>query len=137
MLEQLQQSARPLVLAGHGIRQAGAVALFRSWLRWPCVTTHLANDLLPYADPRYIGHCGVRGDRAGNYAVMHADVILVLGCSLHEQTIGYDAAAFAPQATLIHVDPDFHGTLAKSKAQIKLHQCVRSWIGQQLANGIS
>lgn len=48
----------------------------------------------------------MKGDRAGNFAVQSADLILVLGSSLHVTTTGYELDQFAPQAYKIHVDPD-------------------------------
>lgn len=105
----IRKARRPLILAGHGIRCAGAADSFRrATARWgvPVVTTQLAKDLLTYDSPTFVGHPGVRGDRAANFAVQNADVILTLGCSLHAQTAGYEADQFAPHATKIMVELD-------------------------------
>ncbi len=105
----LRSARRPLILAGYGVRCAGVVSQFReSIARWrlPVVTTQLAKDILPFDHELFIGHPGVRGDRAGNFAVQNADVIVSLGCSLHAQTVGYDAEQFAPRARKFMVDPD-------------------------------
>lgn len=98
--------SKPLILAGHGTRCAGIADHFRRFVddaQTPTVLTQLAKDLLPYDHPLFIGHCGVRGDRAGNLAVQKCDYLLVLGASLHEQTTGYDRAAFAPNAQKVVV----------------------------------
>jgi acetolactate synthase-1/2/3 large subunit len=105
----LTSAQRPLIIAGHGVRCAGAAAKFRKAserLRIPVVTTQLAKDLLPYDNPVFIGHPGVRGDRPGNFAVQTADLVLALGCGLHTQTTGYNPAEFAPRAEKIHIDSD-------------------------------
>lgn len=105
----IRKARRPLVLAGHGVRCAGAATQFRRAVeQWgvPVVTTQLAKDLLPYDSPLFVGHPGVRGDRAANFAIQNADVILSLGCSLHAQTAGYEADQFAPRATKIMVELD-------------------------------
>ena len=105
----LREAVRPLVFAGHGIRCAGAVDNFRllvKQLQLPVVTTQLAKDLLAYTDPLFVGHPGIKGDRAANFAVQSADLILVLGSSLHVQNIGWEADQFAPHARKIHIDPD-------------------------------
>jgi acetolactate synthase-1/2/3 large subunit len=109
VVERLCSAKRPLLLAGHGIRCAGAVAAFNSLvhkLQIPLVATQLAKDLVGYGHPLFVGHPGVRGDRAGNLAVQNADVILTIGCSLHAQTTGYEIKQFAPEAYLIQVDLD-------------------------------
>ena len=107
--EKLQNARRPLLLAGHGINSAGAAKQFLTLLEsWnvPVVTTQLGKDLLAYDSPLFVGHPGVKGDRPGNFAVQTADVILTLGCSLHEQTTGYEADGFAPDAYKIQVELD-------------------------------
>lgn len=108
-LDRLAAAKRPLILAGHGIRAAGAAEKFAALLEAlniPTVTTQLAADLLAYDDRLYVGHPGMKGDRPGNLAVQCADVILTLGSSLHVLTTGYELDRFAPQAYKIQVDLD-------------------------------
>jgi acetolactate synthase-1/2/3 large subunit len=105
----LRDAVRPLIFAGHGIRCAGAIDSFRLLareLQIPVVTTQLAKDLLAYNDPLFVGHPGIKGDRAANLAVQSSDLILVLGSSLHIQNIGWETDQFAPHARKIHIDPD-------------------------------
>jgi len=105
----LQQAKRPLILAGHGINCAGRAMQFRKLvaaLDIPVATTQLAKDLLAYDSPNFVGHPGVKGDRAGNFAVQNADVLLSVGCSMHEQTTGYEAEGFAPNTYKIQIEID-------------------------------
>ena len=109
ILTKIQSSKRPLILAGYGIRCAGAVSQFQAiinQLQIPVVTTQLAKDVLPYDDKLFVGHPGVKGDRPGNFAVQNADFILSVGCSLHTQTTGYELDQFAVNAYKIQVDLD-------------------------------
>jgi acetolactate synthase-1/2/3 large subunit len=109
LLEDLKNYKKPLIIAGHGIRVANQVDAFRELvekLNIPVVTTQLANDLLPYNNPQYIGKVGLRGDRAGNFAVQSADLIISIGSSLHITTTGYETNAFAPLAKKIVIDLD-------------------------------
>jgi acetolactate synthase-1/2/3 large subunit len=109
VVDRLAAARRPLILAGHGIRAAGAVEKFRELsarLNVPVATTQLAADLLPYDHPLYVGHPGMKGDRPGNLAVQCADVILSLGSSLHVLTTGYELDRFAPTAYKIQVELD-------------------------------
>jgi acetolactate synthase-1/2/3 large subunit len=109
IIHRIKNAKRPLILAGHGIRSANCVQEFRSMVKSinvPVATTPLATDLLAYDNPLYVGHPGMKGDRAGNLAVQCADVILSLGCSLHVLTTGYQLDKFAPQAYKIQVEMD-------------------------------
>lgn len=109
LVERICSAKRPLLLAGHGVRCAGAADLFRQMaetLGIPVITTQLGKDLLPYEHSLFTGHPGVKGDRAGNFAVQDADLLLSVGCSLHAQTTGYDQRTFAPKAYKIQVDLD-------------------------------
>ena len=105
----LRKAKRPLILSGVGIRAAGAVEFFRrivERMKIPVVTSQLGKDGLFYDHPLFVGHSGPKGDRAGNFAVQTADVILSLGCSLHSQTTGWESSLFAPDALKIQVDID-------------------------------
>jgi acetolactate synthase-1/2/3 large subunit len=103
------RSNRPLILAGQGIRKAGAeidLLLLAKKYNTPIVTTQAANDVIPYHNEMYVGHVGIKGNRTGNNAISVADFILCLGTSLNVLTTGYDLSKFAPQAKIFYVDPD-------------------------------
>lgn len=109
VIARLESAQRPLLLAGHGVRVAGAAEKFLSTLgrlNVPVVTTQLGADVIPYDHPLYVGHPGMKGDRPGNFAIQCADVILTLGTSLHVLTTGYELKGFAPNAYKIQVDLD-------------------------------
>lgn len=117
LFQEIVSAERPLIIGGHGIRVANQVKEFRQLvdaLKIPVVTTALANDLLPYDYDLYIGKVGLRGDRAGNFAVQSADLIITLGSSLHITTTGYEIDEFAPQAKKIVLDID-SAVLKKNK----------------------
>jgi acetolactate synthase-1/2/3 large subunit len=103
----LENASRPLVIAGHGVRASGLGGRFLQAIEkmtLPVVTTQLAKDLLPFKHDCFVGHVGLRGDRAGNWAVETADFILCLGTSLQTQTTGFDPEQFAPNATKVVID---------------------------------
>lgn len=118
-------SKSPLILAGHGVRVAGAVnllqALSTAW-RIPVVTTQIAKDLFPYADDNFVGHVGLRGDRAGNIAVHEADLLLCIGTSLQQQTIGYHPEVFAPNSRKFVID--FEGSVSKKSLPIEVSEYI-------------
>ena len=107
VLNRLSRARRPVLLVGHGVRAAGAVVPFRQLadkLGAPVTPTQLAKDVLAYDHPLFVGHSGPKGDRAGNFALQSSDFILSMGCSLHAQTVGYEADLYAPQAYKVQVD---------------------------------
>jgi acetolactate synthase-1/2/3 large subunit len=109
LLERLSRARYPLILGGHGIRCAGMVDVFRQLthrLQVPVITSLMAKDLMTYDDPLFVGHCGPRGVRSANYAVQTSDLLVVMGCSLHIQTVGYEGALFAPHAYKIQIELD-------------------------------
>jgi len=109
IIEKLSTAKRPVILAGHGVRCSGKAQEFLELvelLRVPTITTSFALDLLSFNHEFYIGHPGMKGDRAGNLAVQSADLVLVIGSSLHVTTTGYEVDQFAPHAEIIFIEPD-------------------------------
>lgn len=105
--KQIYQSERPLIVAGVGIRQTNRVVEFMQFVdkhKIPFVTTYGAQDYAPYDHPLNIGTPGVRGNRAGNFAMQNADLLLFLGTSLGAPVVGYDPKQFNPSAYKIYVD---------------------------------
>ncbi len=109
VIKKLKQARRPVIVAGHGIRLAGAPVPFRRLidkLRIPVVTTFNGFDLLPTDDQLLIGHPGTIGDRAGNFAVQNADFLLELGSRNNIRQVSYNWPAFAREAYKVVVDID-------------------------------
>ncbi len=103
------EAERPVVIAGHGIRIAGArQALLRMLTRTgiPVVSTFNAIDLIPADFPNYIGRIGTVGDRAGNFCLQNADLILSLGSRNNIRQISYNWDCFGHAAKRIVVDID-------------------------------
>jgi acetolactate synthase-1/2/3 large subunit len=110
-LQRLQRAERPLILAGHGVRLAGAAALFRQVvdrLGIPVVSTWNAMDLLPFDHPLNVGRPGVVALRAPNFAVQNCDLLLCLGSRLDNIITAYNPRGFARAAEKIVIDVDPH-----------------------------
>jgi acetolactate synthase I/II/III large subunit len=108
VLARLKHAERPVLMAGTGVRLAGAQDLFlevAEMLGIP-VTTAWAHDLLPSDHPLHCGRPGTIGTRAGNFTVQNADCLLVIGSRLNIRQVSYNWKAFAPHAFLIQVDVD-------------------------------
>ena len=75
-------------------------------LHLPVVTCWDSIDLLEDAHPLYTGRGGMMGDRAGNFAVQNADVLLCIGNRLSIRQVGYNWKTWARAAKVIMVDID-------------------------------
>ena len=108
--EEVKKAERPLILAGGGINCAGICRdEFRDFVRKtkiPVVTTFNAVDLIESDDEYFVGRVGVKGTRAGNFAMQNCDLLLVLGSRLPVPTTGYNYKTFARDAKVIVVDID-------------------------------
>jgi acetolactate synthase I/II/III large subunit len=103
------KAKRPLVVAGYGIRHSDTIKDFIKFIHKhgvPYVSTYGARDYTPYEDTFNIGTIGLRGSRAGNFAMQNADLLLILGASMNSSHVGYDPAQFAPTAYKIQIDID-------------------------------
>jgi len=109
VLTKLREAERPVILAGSAIRSSGTLDDFRSLIEIlgvPVATAWNALDVMWQDHPLFVGRPGSIGDRAGNFAVQNADLLIVVGCRLNIRQIGYEFAAFARAADLVVVDID-------------------------------
>lgn len=107
----IEQSERPIILAGYGIRQSNTVDLFVDFIekyQIPYVSTYGARDYTANDHPLSIGAVGIKGSRAGNFALQNADLLIILGSSLGASVIGYDPKQFSPASYKIVVDLDIN-----------------------------
>ncbi len=105
----LLESRRPLILAGGGIRTAGAIDAFHNLVKIahiPVVHSLMAVDVLPSAHPLNAGLIGSYGNRWTNLAVSESDFLLVLGSRLDVRQTGADTENFKAGRRIFHVDCD-------------------------------
>ncbi len=122
LLELIEAAERPVIVPGYGVRLADAVAELRQLverLQIPVVTSWNASDMFPSDHPCNIGRCGLFGDRASNFAVANADLLLVIGTRLGITQIGYNPALFARGAKIAMVDID-ENEILKPTARVDL-----------------
>jgi len=109
ILGKVGQARRPVIFTGGGIRLSGQHAAFMRLidkLGIPVVTGWNAHDVIWDAHPCYAGRPGTVGDRAGNFVVQNADLLLVLGSRLNIRQVSYNWQSFAREAFKIWVDID-------------------------------
>ena len=107
VMKLLKESERPIIIAGNGIRLAGAKIEFLELvkeLKIPVVASKLGQDLLYENHPYYVGFGGTKGTRAANFAMQNADMILTIGSRLAIPFIGYEYDLFAREAKKVSVD---------------------------------
>ncbi len=109
LIEKLNQSERPLLFAGNGIRLARATPEFeqlRHLLGIPTVATWCAADLVPSDDPTFVGRPGSVAARGANFALQNCDFLLAVGVRLDFAITGYAPQNLAREAHKVAVDID-------------------------------
>lgn len=109
VLEKIKSAKRPVFNVGNGIHIADCVELMRKVaekLNIPVVTAWDCTDLMPHDHSLFIGIPGLNGDRAGNWTVQNADLVLSVGCRLGCRQVGYNVHNWAREAYVIMVDVD-------------------------------
>ncbi len=106
----LNQSERPVVLVGGGVREAGAIEelfLFIENYGLPVVFSPSAVDTYGVGEKNGIGAVGsLGGTRAGNFTMQNADLLLVLGHRMTSMTTGDQPEKFARDARVVVVNTD-------------------------------
>ena len=105
----LAQAERPLVLAGGGVRGAGAAELLERLCRTlqiPVATSRGGIDVIASDSPYFVGRPGSYGDRASHFAIQQCDYLLILGSRLSVSTTGYYPQRFGQNAYKVMVDVD-------------------------------
>ena len=109
IVEMLDSSERPVVLAGNGVRLGGAEKSFCRFIdatNVPALLTWKAIDLLDSEHPLNFGSPGIMGSRTANFIVQNSDFLLVIGSRLEPSLTAFDAANFGKNARRAVVDID-------------------------------
>lgn len=109
IIDRLNRSERPVLLAGNGIRLADAIPEFEQLTRAlniPVLTTWNGIDLIEETNPLYFGRPGGLGHRYANFMQQNADLFFSIGARLNLLQTGYNFDGFARAAYRIMVDID-------------------------------
>ncbi|NQV73992.1 thiamine pyrophosphate-binding protein [bacterium] len=105
----LQSAERPLIVAGQGVRQSGALveleAVVRDW-NVPVALSRLGQDIFPRSMELNLGQIGRRGAPYSKSLLLNADVIIAVGCRLSVQLAGHDLEHFSSDAKVVMIDID-------------------------------
>jgi len=105
----LNKAKRPIILAGNGVRLAGAIDEFNELtdaLQIPILTTWKAIDFMEEEHPLFVGRPGGVGQRGANFSQQNSDFFISLGARLDHGQTAYQHQYFAREATKVIVDID-------------------------------
>lgn len=109
ILDKISNAKKPLFIAGHGIRLSNQIENFKKLihkLHIPTVLTFNGCDLLNTSDELNVGKIGTIGQRAGNFALQNADLVICLGTRNNIRQVSYNWENFAKKAYKIIIDID-------------------------------
>ena len=109
IIAKLKEAKRPLLIAGHGIRLAGMINVFKNIIDnydIPFVTTFNGFDMISSNHKNFVGRIGTIGQRCGNFALQNADLVICLGTRNNIRQASYNFENFAKNAYKISVDID-------------------------------
>jgi acetolactate synthase-1/2/3 large subunit len=104
----LAKAKRPVILAGQGILQSGAmkeVRQFAEHINAPVAMTLLGLGGFPASHPLHIGMMGMHGESWVNHAIQEADLLIALGMRFDDRVTG-NVKTYAVNAKKIHIDID-------------------------------
>jgi len=107
-VELIQNSQRPIILAGHGIVESGAekeVIAFAEAHQIPIASTLLGLGAIPAAHPLSLGMMGMHGESWVNNAIQQADLLLAFGMRFDDRVTG-NLTKYSPNSKKIHVEID-------------------------------
>lgn len=99
--EKISVGAAPIFIFGAGVLRARGEKACRAIARKfkiPFMVTPLAKSVGYHDDEYYLGVLSIRGNRSANIISQQADTIIIVGCSMHQQIVGWDPLLFNPNA---------------------------------------
>jgi acetolactate synthase I/II/III large subunit len=107
-IELIRASRKPVILAGQGVIQSGAVSEVRAFaelIEAPVAPTLLGLGAFPASHPLNIGMMGMHGEAWVNHAIQEADLLLAFGMRFDDRVTG-NLKTYAQNARKIHIDID-------------------------------
>jgi len=105
----MAKAKRPMLYTGGGvINSVGGSALLKTLahnINAPVTNTLMGLGGIPYDDSHFVGMLGMHGTYEANMAVSHCDLLIAIGARFDDRVTGR-LEAFAPDATIIHIDVD-------------------------------
>jgi acetolactate synthase-1/2/3 large subunit len=99
---------RPLILAGHGVIESGAMEMLRMLAeraQIPVTMTLLGLGAFPASSPLNLGMMGMHGQAWVNHAIQQADLLIACGMRFADRVTG-STSHYAAKARKIHIEID-------------------------------
>jgi acetolactate synthase-1/2/3 large subunit len=106
--ELIRNAKRPVILAGHGIIESGAMEQVRTLAeraQIPVALTLLGLGAFPASHPLNLGMMGMHGESWVNHAIQDADLLIACGMRFDDRVTG-TTSTYATKAKKIHIDVD-------------------------------
>jgi acetolactate synthase-1/2/3 large subunit len=106
--ELIRNAQRPVILAGHGISESGAMEQVRTLAersQIPVAMTLLGLGAFPASHPLNMGMMGMHGESWVNHAIQEADLLIACGMRFDDRVTG-STATYATKAKKIHIEID-------------------------------
>src|ERR1035441_9242591 len=106
--ELIRNAKRPVILAGHGVSESGAMEQLRTLAERaeiPVALTLLGLGALPASHPLNLGMMGMHGESWVNHAIQDADLLIACGMRFDDRVTG-TTATYATKAKKIHIEVD-------------------------------
>ncbi len=106
--ELIRNSKRPVILAGHGVTESGAMEQVRALAeraQIPVALTLLGLGGFPASHPLNLGMMGMHGEAWVNHAIQEADLLIACGMRFDDRVTG-KLTDYALKAKKIHIEID-------------------------------
>ena len=108
LVDWINKSRKPLVIAGHGVTLAGAEDALDEFVTkagLPVATTLMGLSCVRSDHPNYVGCVGMHGSHAPNRMTQQADLIIAIGMRFSDRVTG-NPQGYAPKARIVHIEID-------------------------------
>ena len=106
--ELIRNAKRPVILAGHGVIESGAmeqVQTLAERAQIPVALTLLGLGCFPASHPLNLGMMGMHGEAWVNHAIQEADLLIACGMRFDDRVTG-KTSSYAMNAKKIHIEVD-------------------------------
>src|SRR6201993_763192 len=106
--ELIRNAKRPIIFAGHGVTESGAMEQVRALAertQIPVALTLLGLGCFPASHPLNMGMMGMHGEAWVNHAIQESDLLIACGMRFDDRVIG-TPITYALKAKKIHIEID-------------------------------
>ncbi|MFH2028040.1 MAG: biosynthetic-type acetolactate synthase large subunit [Nanoarchaeota archaeon] len=106
--EAIAEAKQPMFLIGGGAIISNASEELKTLVeltKIPVATTFMGKGAFDEYDPLSLGIVGMHGRKIANYATLHSDLLIVIGCRFSDRITG-NLKTYAENAKIIHADID-------------------------------